>query len=133
MKKEVDVALAVVVRDRKVLICQRLATAELGGLWELPGGKVEPGEAPWACAVRELREETGVEGRVVEAWPVVEFEYPRARVRLHPFVCAYVGGEGRALGCQQLQWVKPEALEGYSFPPANAALMERLRAINLPV
>jgi mutator protein MutT len=132
MKYEVAVALAIVIREQKVLICQRLASADLGGLWEFPGGKIEPNERPEQCALRELREETGAEAEITEAWGPIEFDYPELRVRLHPFLCRYLRGDVRAIECQQLAWVATADLEKYSFPPANDPLLRRLEQLNPP-
>jgi mutator protein MutT len=133
MNKMVSVGLAIVVRDRKVLICQRLATAAQGGLWEFPGGKIEPGEAPRACALRELKEETGINAEIVEDWPTITFDYPDARVKLHPFLCQHRSGEAQPIACQQLAWVTMEELKGYSFPQANDPLLRRLIELSLPI
>jgi mutator protein MutT len=132
MKKEVDVALAIVLREHKVLICQRLAAADLGGLWEFPGGKIEPGEGAEQCALRELREETGIEAHILKEWGMIEFDYPEVRVRLHPFLCRCLGGDARAIACQQLAWVARADLKKYSFPPANDPLLRRLERLNPP-
>lgn len=129
MKPTLKVALAIVLNGRNVLICQRLAQSHLGGLWEFPGGKIEQNERPEQCALRELTEETGVEARIIEAWPIQEFEYPTRRVRLHPFICQFVRGESRPLACLNPTWVDIRQLRDHTFPPANDAMLSRLQSL----
>jgi mutator protein MutT len=124
--KGIDVDIAVVIRDDKVLICRRRDDAPLGGFWEFPGGKREPGESAAACVVREVLEETGIDVRPTRSLDVTEHEYPDVRVRLHPHVCEHVTGEARAIGCADVRWIEPASLREYRFPPANDGLIERL-------
>src|SRR5437763_4315873 len=115
----VDVAVGIVVRDGRVLICQRPEGTTFPGHWEFPGGKREAGETIAQCLARELREELAVAVRPLTTLDPVDHDYPTARVRLHPHVCALADGEPRPLACQQLRWVDPPALRAYRFPPAN--------------
>jgi mutator protein MutT len=131
--KWVDVALAVVFDDqRRVLICRRKSGAVLGGYWEFPGGKCEPGESPAECAVREVAEETALSVRVQRPLKAIEHEYPHACVRLHPFVCRHLGGELSLREVAAAQWVAFEDLGNYAFPEANAALLQELAEGNTP-
>jgi mutator protein MutT len=124
--KQIDVAIAIVSRAGDVLVCQRRPDGPLGGYWEFPGGKREPGETIAACLVRELREELGVDVRPVALLTTIEHDYPHARVRLHPFVCVLEPGspDPRPIACQAAVWVEPPGLRGYRFPPANDALLD---------
>lgn len=122
--KRTDVAIGIVVHGGRVLICQRRIGGDFGGLWEFPGGKCETGESPQQCLVRELREELGADVEPVRALTVLEHDYPSLRVRLHPFLCELIGGDPRPVESQRLQWVEPPALRNYSFPAANAPLLE---------
>ena len=123
--KRVDVDIAVIARDGKVLICQRKAGATFGGVWEFPGGKREPGETPEQCLARELREELAIHVHPVERLEPIEHDYPNLHVRLHPHLCLHVEGEPRPIECQQAIWIAPPALRDYPFPPANEQLVER--------
>jgi len=120
----IEIALAVVRHAGRVLIGQRPPGAPLAGLWEFPGGKVQPGERAHEAAARECREETGLEVRVAECLAVVEHEYGHGRVRLQ-FFCA-----GPVDLTQQprapFRWVGAADLKHYSFPPANDAVVEAL-------
>lgn len=126
--KRVDVVIAIVVRDGKVLICQRPEQGPLGGYWEFPGGKQEPGESHHQCLARELAEELQIEIRPVEPLESIEFDYPHARVRIHPYLCEHAAGEPTPLASQQFLWVKTTDLPAYHFPPANDNLIRWLLA-----
>ena len=123
----VEVAAALVFRDGKLLITQRHADAHLGGLWEFPGGKREPEETFEVCLTRELREELGIEVEVEEMVESLTHAYPEKTVHLEFFVCELVAGEPRPLGCAAVKWVSKAGLLNYSFPAADARLLEILQ------
>ena len=123
----IDVSAALVFRSGKLLITQRPAAAHLGGLWEFPGGKLEPGETFETALVRELREELGIEVVVGELLETIEHEYPEKRVRLKFFRCQWEAHEPQPLGCPAFAWITREELSRYEFPAADARLLERLR------
>ncbi|REK18867.1 MAG: (deoxy)nucleoside triphosphate pyrophosphohydrolase [Planctomycetota bacterium] len=120
----VEVAIAIVWHQGRLLIGQRPQDATLPGLWEFPGGKVEPGETPTAAAERECLEETGVLARVVGRYPVIEHDYDHAAVRLHFLACEWVGEKSPLP--QRCRWIHPSELGSYAFPAANDALLEML-------
>jgi A/G-specific adenine glycosylase len=115
-----------------VLIDQRLNEGLLGGLWEFPGGKQEPGEAIEATIARELREELAIEAAVGEELIVVDHAYSHKKLRFVVHLCTWLAGEPQPLASQQVRWVRPEQLGEFPFPAANAriiaALLERLAA-----
>ncbi len=116
----------------EVLIDQRLNEGLLGGLWEFPGGKQEPGEAIEATIARELREELAIEAAVGEELIVVDHAYSHKKLRFVVHLCTWLSGEPQPLASQQVRWVRPEQLADFPFPAANAriiaALLERLAA-----
>ncbi len=127
--KDIDAAIAVVTRGGRILVCQRRAHDSFGGFWEFPGGKRETGETFHACLARELMEELGVRARPVAELTRIEHDYPHARIRLFPFVCALENGsEPRAIECQALEWIEPARVKAYRFPPANGALLDEVIA-----
>lgn len=129
-----DVAIGVLLHDPlaeggpRVLIARRPKAGVLGGYWEFPGGKREPGETLEACVVREFHEEVGLTVAVVEPLPVIEHVYDHGRVRLCPFICRWVAGEPRPIAVSEFRWVRPDELSAYRFPPANAELLRSLMA-----
>lgn len=129
----VEVAIALIWRQGCLLITRRLKDAHLGGLWEFPGGKCQPGESPETCAEREVLEEVGVGCHATGRRTAIEFTYPERTVRLHPIDCDYQGGGPRPIQVSEWAWVRPADLDNYEFPPANAGLIRALKdAPNLP-
>ena len=120
--RELSVAIGIVIREGHVLICRRLPDADLPNLWELPGGKIEPGETPEAAAVREIAEETGLNVAAVGRLPAVTHAYPHARVTLNPVICKVTHGHPRPLACAECRWIQPVDFTRYEFPAANAFL-----------
>ena len=124
-----NIALALILHpaDGTVLIAQRKDGVHQAGLWEFPGGKCLDGEKSADCAVRETREETGLEVVVLEAWPIITHEYPERTVILHPFLCRAHSGDAQPRESRQIIWVRLEELDAYQFPEANAPILDRLR------
>ncbi len=124
----IEVTAAVIRREGALLIAQRPPGVHLGGLWEFPGGKREDGETLEACLARECAEELGVTVRVGALLRVVEHTYPDRNVKLYFFECDLVAGEPAAVGCEAVLWVAPNEMAAFSFPPADARLIEDLAA-----
>jgi mutator protein MutT len=122
----IDVSAGLVIREGKLLITQRHADAHLGGLWEFPGGKREPHETFEQCLVRELREELGIEVEVGEAIESLTHSYPEKTVHLKFFRCRWRANEPQPLDCLNFKWVSVEELGNYSFPAADARLLQKL-------
>jgi 8-oxo-dGTP diphosphatase len=116
---------AAVIRDReqRVLIARRAESQHQGGLWEFPGGKLEPGEEPRAALVRELREELGIEVQVARPLIKLAHDYPDKQVLLDVWEVTAFSGEPRGLEGQPLAWVTARQLAGYEFPAANRPIV----------
>lgn len=112
----------------RVLIAQRPANKQLGGLWEFPGGKVEAGEAPEAALVRELKEELGVDVRAdaLEPFAFASHAYPDFHLLMPLYLIKSWTGEPVAHEAQALAWVQTKELRGYEMPPADVVLVDRL-------
>jgi len=119
-----DVAIAVIVRDGKVLVCQRPDRASFAGYWEFPGGKREPGETVVECLRREVNEELALRVEPVHPLRPVDHDYPNGRIRLYPYVCTTEDSVPRLLACQDARWIDPRELKQYRFPPANDTLLD---------
>ncbi|MCP9849488.1 8-oxo-dGTP diphosphatase MutT [Cyanobium sp. Morenito 9A2] len=111
----------------RVLIDQRLEEGLLGGLWEFPGGKQEPGEAIEFTIRRELAEELAIEVEVGEELITLEHSYSHKRLRFVVHLCRWLAGEPQPLASQQVRWVEPERLGEFPFPAANARIIAALR------
>jgi 8-oxo-dGTP diphosphatase len=122
----ITVVAAVIERGGKILITRRPKGAHLEGFWEFPGGKPEPGETAEGALAREVREELGVDFSPGERIADVHWQYPDKRVRI-TFFRGTIEGEPRPLEGQEMAWVDPAELGRYEFPPADAALVDRLR------
>jgi len=125
-KPTFDVALALVHRDGRWLVARRHDQAHLGGLWEFPGGKVGPAESSPAAALRELREECGVEAEVERVLEPFVCEYADRIVRLVCVVCRWTGGEAQPLGSQECQWATLSALRKLQMPAINAEIIREI-------
>jgi 8-oxo-dGTP diphosphatase len=126
--RTVEVALGMILRDRRILICRRRDAGHLAGYWEFPGGKCEPGESPLQTLHRELAEEVGVHVEAVHRFPPMDHMYPEVHVRLHAFVCRHVDGEAHPHAADELQWIDPARLAEFRFPEANAPLLAQFMA-----
>ena len=123
----IDVAAGLIFRGGKLLITQRHMDVHLGGLWEFPGGKREPGESFEQCLARELREELGIEVVVGELVESLTHQYPEKTVRLQFYRCRCAQNEPQPLGCLALKWVTAAELNACDFPAADARLLEKLQ------
>ncbi len=119
-----EIAIAVVEHDGSCLIGQRPAGTNLAGLWEFPGGKVEPSETAAEAAVRECREEAGIAIVVDHEHSIAEHVYAHGAVRLHFFICRPV--DPAAAPSAPYRWVPRSELRRYEFPAANAAIVREL-------
>ena len=120
------VALAAVERDGRWLVAKRKPLTHLGGLWELPGGKMLPGESPKSAAVRELQEECGVVAVAETALEPLECEYEDRIVHLHLVLCRWVAGEGRPIDNDGCQWVTLDQMRRLPMPEINQILIREL-------
>ena len=122
-----QIAVGIVFRpEGQVLIAQRPASSMLGGLWEFPGGKVEPGETLPACVERELLEEVGIRVQAVTELATVDHAYTHFTITLTAYLCRYLSGEIQPLQCADVRWVAPTHLRDYAFPMANQKLFSHL-------
>ena len=122
------VACALVDADRRVLIAQRPEGKSMAGLWEFPGGKVEPGESPEAALIRELEEELGVSTKTACLAPVsfASHSYETFHLLMPLYVCRKWQGQPQAKEHSALKWVRPQALRDYPMPPADEPLIPAL-------
>jgi len=133
--RKLVVAGLIVRDDRRILITQRRADQALPLQWELPGGKVEPGEPPVAALARELAEELGARVTVGRIWDVLFHAYPDFDLVMLVYACRLApGSEPRAVEVADLAWVATDELPGtWDILPADRPLVERLAAEGPPV
>src|SRR5579862_3696295 len=125
-----EVGAALIFKNGKFLITQRLESDSFGGYWELPGGKKEPTESLEECVIRELKEELDIEVEIQHFFRILTYHYPSRSVRLNIFFCSHTGGEPKAIECQAFQWVEPKDLPTFKFPDADQTLVHELAQRN---
>ncbi len=124
-------ACALIDPDGRVLIAQRPPGKSMAGLWEFPGGKVEPGERPEQSLIRELREELGIAVKEECLAPLTfaSHLYPDFHLLMPLYVCRRWEGFVVAQEGQQLKWVRPPELRNYPMPPADEPLISHLTTL----
>ncbi len=130
-KPHYQVAAGLIRKGGKLLIARRPAEGMLGGLWEFPGGKQEPGESLEECLVREIREELDIAIEVEEFLLSVDHGYSHFSITLHAFAARYRHGRPRAVGCADWRWIDPNELEDFAFPRADRRIIEHLSSGSL--
>jgi mutator protein MutT len=121
-----QVAAALIQKEKKFLITQRLDQDKCGGLWEFPGGKQEPGESLEACLVREIYEELAIKISIKKYLFNIEHNYHEARISLHLFHCDLENGAPQCREVQNWKWVEFSAIKDYQFAPADEKVAQRL-------
>jgi A/G-specific adenine glycosylase len=123
-----QIGVAVIVNPQgQILIDRRLEEGLLGGLWEFPGGKIEPEETVQDCIKREIKEELGIEIKVGRYLLSLDHAYTHFRVTLHVYECRHISGEPQAIECQEVRWVTLDEIDNYPFPKANSKIIAALR------
>jgi len=122
-------AVALLNEEGKVLLAKRPPGRPLAGLWEFPGGKVDPGEDPETALIRELMEELGIEIARADLVPLTfaSHAYPEFHLLMPLYLCKRWEGDIAAQENQELLWVKPDELRLYDMPPADVPLKASLR------
>jgi 8-oxo-dGTP diphosphatase len=120
------VAAAIIEHGGKVLLARRRADVPYPLLWEFPGGKVEPGEDPADCVVREVREELVIEIAVERIYEVVFFRYPERNVLMLAYLCRWLSGDVTDREVAEHRWAAPEEVAAFDLLPADISLARRI-------
>lgn len=122
------IGVAVIWNDQgQILIDKRLDEGLLGGLWEFPGGKIEPGETVKDCIRREIKEEIGINIAVNHHLITLEHTYSSFRITLQVYNCQHLNGKPQTLECQEIRWVTLDEIDQFPFPKANEKIIAALR------
>lgn len=126
-------AAALIDPDGRVLIAQRPPHKAMAGLWEFPGGKIEPGETPEAALIRELREELGisVKSDCLAPFTFASHSYPRFHLLMPLYLCRRWDGIAKPREHSAIKWVRPRELlanrDAFPMPAADLPLLPMLR------
>ena len=129
MKTVLVAAVALIDPDGRVLLAQRPEGKSMVGLWEFPGGKIEPGETPEVALIRELQEELGIDTWASCLAPLTfaSHSYDDFHLLMPLFACRKWQGTPQSRENQALKWVRPSQLRDYPMPPADIPLIPILR------
>lgn len=126
MKKRINVVGAVLTRDKTILAAQRSSTMSLSGMWEFPGGKIEPHESPKEALVRELKEELLCTAEIGNLVQITEHEYEFGIVILTTFYCSLTGDEPKLTEHSEIRWVQVADLDQLNWAPADIPAVKQV-------
>lgn len=132
--KQVTVSGAVILRtnpqtNQKEIFATQRGYGDYKDGWEIPGGKLEPGETPEACIAREIREELATEVKAEKILGVVEYDYPTFHLTMHCILCSIVSGELKLLEHEAAKWVTKESLRSVDWLPADKLILDKIEEI----
>ncbi|MCX7694166.1 MAG: (deoxy)nucleoside triphosphate pyrophosphohydrolase [Caloramator sp.] len=125
------VTAAVIENEGKILITQRKKGKKGGLLWEFPGGKLEEGETPEECIIREIKEELNIDIEVIDIFDVVFHRYTEFNMLMLVYRCRLKGGEITAKEVEDFRWVTPLELNDYNFLEADVGVVEKIITKNM--
>ncbi|MCQ2247982.1 MAG: (deoxy)nucleoside triphosphate pyrophosphohydrolase [Treponema sp.] len=129
--KTITVSGAIIIRtnpdthQKEVFATQR-GYGDWKGWWEIPGGKIESGETPEECIVREIREELAMEVKAEETIAIVDYDYPAFHLTMHCILCTIVNGQPKLLEHQSAQWLTAETLTEITWLPADKLILKQI-------
>ena len=132
--KQVTVSGAVILRtnpetNQKEIFATQRGYGDYKDGWEIPGGKLEPGETPEECIVREIREELATEVREERILGVVDYDYPTFHLTMHCILCTIVSGKLQLLEHEAAKWVNKETLRSVDWLPADRLILDKIEEL----
>lgn len=132
--KQVTVSGAVILRtntetNQKEIFATQRGYGDYKDGWEIPGGKLEPGETPEECIVREIREELATEVRAERILGVVDYDYPTFHLTMHCILCTIVSGKLQLLEHEAAKWVNKETLRSVDWLPADRLILDKIEEL----
>ena len=119
---------ALIQKDGKILLALRRAGKHMGPKWELPGGKVKPGEDPKQTLRRELKEELGIEAKIGEHLGSTRFRGRGLSLRIHLYRVGHIDGSFVLREHEAIRWVEPRQIEDFDLVDSDRKLIRKLRA-----
>jgi 8-oxo-dGTP diphosphatase len=126
--KKIEVVAAIIQRDGAYFATQR-GYGEFEGMWEFPGGKIEPGERREVALKREIQEELGVDIAIGNLLYTVEYNYPSFHLTMHCYLCGVVSGEIELREHKSARWLTKETLDSVEWLPADKEVVDKLNTI----
>lgn len=132
--KQITVSGAVIVREnpethKKEVFATQRGYGDYKDGWEIPGGKLEAGETPEQCIVREIREELASEVKAEKVLGVVEYAYPAFHLTMHCILCALVSGKLTLLEHEAARWLTKETLRSVDWLPADLLILDEIEKV----
>lgn len=130
--KQITVSGAIILRENngiKEIFATQRGYGDWKGWWEIPGGKLESGETPEQCIVREIREELATEVKAEKILGVVDYDYPTFHLTMHCILCTIVSGDLKLLEHEAAKWVTKETLRSVDWLPADRLILDKIEEI----
>lgn len=126
--KQVTVSGAIILRTNPITKQNEIYTTQRGygdwkGWWEIPGGKLEPGETPEQCILREIQEELATKVKAEKILGVVDYDYPDFHLTMHCILCSIISGDLKLLEHEDAKWVNKETLYSVDWLPADKLIL----------
>ena len=125
----ITVTAAIIQKENRIFAARRVAGKHLEGLWEFPGGKLEPGESPEECLTRELVEEFGIESHVGRYLGESIYDYGEKVIQLKAYHVTHIKGEFQLTDHDELRWLSAEQLHEVEWAPADIPLLKMVRLL----
>ena len=124
--KQIEVVAAIIYKDDAYFATQR-GYGEFEGMWEFPGGKIEPGESSEDALKREIQEELGIDITIDEFLCTTNYDYQSFHLTMHCYICSIEAGEIVLREHKSARWLRPEELGGVEWLPADKEVVEKLK------
>ncbi len=123
----INVTAAILIKNGLILIAKRKASDALSNKWEFPGGKIEKGESPEECLIRELKEEFDINTEIEEYFGESIYQYPDFKIKLIAYKVRWITGKIKSTSHDLYKWIKINDIDNYDFAEADRPLVKKLK------